>query len=52
MTYSWKDWEGRTVDGKFVLANYLGGSESAAVFRTALSAAIPRQMMSRSDWFP
>ena len=34
MTYSWRDWEGRTVDGKFVLENYLGGSENSAVFRT------------------
>ena len=31
---SWKEWEGRTVDGKFLLGNYLGGSEGSAVFRT------------------
>ena len=41
MTYSWKDWEGRTVDGKYVLANYLGGSESSAVFRTRAVGSDP-----------
>jgi TonB family protein len=34
MMNSWKEWEGRTVDGKFLLGNYLGGSEGSAVFRT------------------
>lgn len=34
MTDNWKEWEGRTVDGKFVLGTYLGGSEGSAVFRT------------------
>lgn len=34
MTESWREWEGRTVDGKFVLGNYLGGSDGSAVFRT------------------
>jgi TonB family protein len=31
---NWREWEGRTVDGKFVLGNYLGGSDGSAVFRT------------------
>ena len=34
MTESWKDWEGRTVDGKFRLESYLGGSDASGVFRT------------------
>ena len=38
MTNTWKEWQGRTVDGKFVLGTYLGGSEGSAVFRTRLSA--------------
>ncbi len=29
-----KNWEGQVVDGKFVLAQYLGGSQSSAVFLT------------------
>jgi TonB family protein len=41
MTYSWKEWEGRTVDGKFVLGNYLGGSEGCAVFRTRVGSEEP-----------
>ena len=34
MMGNWREWEGRSVDGKFVLGNYLGGSEGSAVFRT------------------
>src|SRR5271163_3067238 len=34
MTNSLKEWQGRTIDGKFVLGTYLGGSEGSAVFRT------------------
>jgi TonB family protein len=30
----WKTWEGRTVDGKFPLRRWLGGSEHSAVFLT------------------
>ena len=41
MTYSWRDWEGRTVDGKYVLANYLGGSEITAVFRARAVGSDP-----------
>ena len=34
MSESWKQWEGQVVDGKFPLREYLGGSESSAVFLT------------------
>jgi TonB family protein len=34
MSESWKRWEGRTVDGKFPLQTYLGGSDHSAVFLT------------------
>ena len=36
---TWKSWEGRTVDGKFPLRQYLGGSDHSAVFLTELSGA-------------
>jgi TonB family protein len=32
----WKTWEGRVVDGKFPLRQWLGGSEHSAVFLTEL----------------
>lgn len=41
MTDSWKVWEGRTVDEKFVLGNYLGGSSRRAVFRTRIGGGEP-----------
>lgn len=31
---TWKSWEGRVVDGKFPLRQYLGGSDHSAVFLT------------------
>jgi len=34
MTYSWKQWEGQIVDGKFSLHQYLGASDHDAVFLT------------------
>jgi TonB family protein len=34
MSETWKLWEGRTVDGKFPLQSYLGGSDHSAVFLT------------------
>ncbi len=34
MTYSWKQWEGQIVDGKFPLHQYLGASDHDAVFQT------------------
>ena len=36
---SWKAWEGRLVDGKFPLHQWLGGSDHSAVF---LTEAVPR----------
>src|ERR1700686_1871286 len=32
----WKTWEGRVVDGKFSLRQWLGGSDHSAVFLTEL----------------
>lgn len=34
MTETWRQWEGRTVGGKYLLGNYLGGSGTSGVFRT------------------
>ena len=34
MVTDWKTWEGRVVDGKFPLQQYVGGSDHSAVFRT------------------
>lgn len=34
MSETWKRWEGRTVDGRFPLQSYLGGSDHSAVFLT------------------
>ena len=34
MTENWKRWEGRTVDSRFPLQSYLGGSGHSAVFLT------------------
>ena len=51
MTVSWREWEGRTVDGKFVLGSYLGGSEGSAVFRMraeSVEAADPQSVDSQS----
>ena len=36
---TWKSWEGRIVDGKFPLRQYLGGSDHSAVFLTEISGA-------------
>ena len=34
MSENWKQWEGRTIDGRFPLQSYLGGSDHSAVFFT------------------
>lgn len=34
MSEEWKRWEGRTVDGRYPLKRYLGGSDHGAVFLT------------------
>lgn len=36
MSESWKQWQGRSVDQKFPLQTYLGGSDHSAVFLTAV----------------
>jgi TonB family protein len=36
MNEMWKRWEGRTVNGKFPLQTYVGGSDHSAVFLTSL----------------
>jgi serine/threonine protein kinase len=41
MTYSWKQWEGQTVDGKFLLHLYLGASDHDAVFLTERTGQSP-----------
>jgi TonB family protein len=38
-TEAWKNWEGRTVDGKFPLRRWLGGSDHSAVFLTDLGGS-------------
>ncbi len=39
MSETWKQWEGRTVDGRFPLQSYLGGSDHSAVFLTFRQSA-------------
>ena len=39
---TWKSWEGRVVEGKFPLRQWLGGSDHSAVFLTE-SANLPSQ---------
>jgi len=59
----WKNWEGRVVDGKFTLRQWLGGSDHSAVFLTErggrqaqkvaiklISAANPDAGAQLSDW--
>src|ERR1700688_3207245 len=36
MSENWKQWQGRTIDGKFPLQSYLGGSDHSAVFLTVV----------------
>src|SRR5713101_4813226 len=39
MSETWKRWEGGTVDGRFPLQSYLGGSDHSAVFLTPTQGA-------------
>lgn len=41
---SWKTWEGRTVDGKFPLRQWLGGSDHSAVFLTESPSLGPQKV--------
>ncbi|MGH9642636.1 MAG: TonB family protein [Terriglobales bacterium] len=40
MSDSWEGWEGRSVDGRFVLGSHLGGFGESAFFRTRVSAGL------------
>jgi len=40
---SWRAWEGRVVDGKFPLRQYLGGSDHSAVFQTERPGQPPQK---------
>ena len=42
MSEAWKQWEGRIVDGKFPLRQFLGGSEHSAVFLSERGDAAQR----------
>jgi TonB family protein len=44
MTENWKQWEGRMLDGKLPLTQYLGGSDHSAVFLTERAEAEPRRV--------
>jgi serine/threonine protein kinase len=41
MTYSWKQWEGQIVDGRFPLHQYLGASDHDAVFLSERTGQTP-----------
>ena len=43
MTEAWKQWEGQAVSGGFHLRQYLGGSESSAVFLTEYGEREPQK---------
>ena len=43
MTVAWKQWQGQSVEGKFPLREYLGGSEHSAVFLTQLREPEPQK---------
>jgi TonB family protein len=38
---TWKSWEGRQIDGKFTLRQWLGGSDHSAVFLTEIPGSPP-----------
>ena len=40
---TWKSWEGRPIDGKFPLRQYLGGSDHSAVFLTEIPGTPPQK---------
>jgi len=40
---SWKSWEGRVIDGKFPLRQFLGGSDHSAVFLTETPGPQPAE---------
>src|SRR5271157_6048583 len=36
---TWRQWEGRVIDGRFPLRGYLGGSEQSAVYLTEIDGS-------------
>jgi TonB family protein len=40
---AWKQWEGRVIEGKFRLLQYLGGSDHSAVYLTEIGEREPRK---------
>lgn len=42
MSEEWKKWEGQTIDGKFLLGQFLGSTEHSAVFLTQLAGPQPK----------
>jgi TonB family protein len=40
---TWKSWEGRQIDGKFTLRQWLGGSDHSAVFLTEAAGTPPQK---------
>jgi TonB family protein len=43
MSETWKQWEGRIVNGEFPLSRYLGGSRHSAVFVTGRKSGAPEK---------
>ena len=42
MAEVWKQWEGQTVNGEFLLGEYMGGSQNGAVFQTRFGDPDPQ----------
>src|ERR1700678_224249 len=49
MVSSWQEWDGRIVNGKYPLSQYLGGSEQGAVYRTEFQGSRAAIKMMPSD---
>jgi eukaryotic-like serine/threonine-protein kinase len=42
MAEAWKQWQGQTVNGEFLLGEYLGGSQNGAVYQTQFDDRNPK----------
>ncbi|MGA8073200.1 MAG: TonB family protein [Candidatus Acidiferrales bacterium] len=42
MAEAWKQWQGQTVNGEFLLGEYMGGSQNGAVFQTQFGDRDPK----------
>jgi TonB family protein len=42
MAEAWKQWQGQTVNGEFLLGEYMGGSQNGAVFQTQFGDPNPQ----------